>query len=159
RNDLFAAEEHFAAVVGAQDAGHFLAACDSLLGLSLTYQARGHTDLARSTVEQASQRMLDTGNETQLTATRAFEARLACLRGDLAAATQWLRASGSDDSQMLPWRIGVPRLTRARVLVAQNTPQSLQLATRELAALAEECEQRSDVPHLIEVLALQAVAY
>jgi len=34
----------------------------------------------------------------------------------------------------------------------------LQLASRELAGLAEQCTERSDVTHLIEVLALQAVA-
>ena len=37
--------------------------------------------------ERASQLMLDTGNEQQLPATRAVEARLACLRSDIGAAS------------------------------------------------------------------------
>jgi LuxR family maltose regulon positive regulatory protein len=102
--------------------------------------------------------MIETGNEGHLVATRAVEARLACLRSDLAAATQWLR-SWRDDSPVVSWRLEAPRLTRARVLVAQNTPESLRLASRELAALAELCERRLDVIHLVEVLALQAVTH
>ncbi len=159
RNDLATAEEHFTAVVDAQDAAHFLAARDSLLGLSLTYQAQGRTDLARSTAEQASQRMLETGNEAQLPATRALEAWLACLRGDVGAATQWLRSWHDEDPPILSLCLGAPRLIRARVLVAQNTPESLRLATRELAAIVAACEERFDVTRLIEALALQAVAY
>jgi LuxR family transcriptional regulator, maltose regulon positive regulatory protein len=158
RNDLVAAEEHFVAVIDTQAEGHFLAARESLLWLSLTYQAQGRAPLARSTAEQASQLMLDTGNEPQLAMTRAVEARLACLRNDVAAATQWLR-SWQDDGTLVSWRLEVPRLTRARVLVAQNTSESLQIASRELAALAEQCAARSDILHLIEILALQAVAY
>lgn len=159
RNDLATAEEHFTAVVDAPDEGHFLAARDSLLALSLTYQAQGRASLARTTAERASQRLLDTGNEQQLPATRAVEARLACARGDVAAAAQWLRSWKDDDAAVVSWRIGVPRITRARVLVAQNTPESLQLASRELASLVRDCEARSDVAHLIEVLVLQAVAH
>ncbi len=159
RNDLITAEEQFTAVIDAPDEIHFLAARDSLLGLSLTYQAQGRTALARSTAERASQHMLDTGNEPQLTATRAIEAQLACLRGDIAAATQWLRSWRGDTPTLVSWSVKLPRLTRAHVLTAQNTPESLRLATQELAALAEACEGRHDVPHLIEVLALQAVAY
>jgi LuxR family maltose regulon positive regulatory protein len=158
RNDLVTAEQHLVAVNEAQDRGHFLAVRDSILALSLTYQAQGHTALARITAERASQRMVETGNEAQLTVTRAVEARLACLRGDLAAATQWLRSWYSGDSAVASWRFELPRLTRARVLVAQNTSASLQLAASELAYLAEQCEQRFDVSHLIEVLALQAAA-
>jgi LuxR family maltose regulon positive regulatory protein len=157
RNDLVTAEEHFVAVIAAQAEGHFLAARDSMLALSLTYEAQGRTTLARSTAERASQHMLETGNEAQLASTRAVEARLACLRGDVAAATQWLRSWHGGDPTVVSWRFELPRLTRARVLVAQNTPDSLQLASRELAGLAEQCEERFDVSHLIEVLALQAV--
>ena len=159
RNDLATAEEHFVAVIDAQDEGHFLAARDSMLALSLTYQAQGRTALARSTAERASQRMVDTGNEAQLSATRAIEARLACLRGDVAAATQWLRSGYDGDTTILSWRIELPRLARARVLVAQNTSETLQLATRELTVLAEQCAKQSDIAHLIEALALQAMAY
>jgi LuxR family maltose regulon positive regulatory protein len=159
RNDLGTAEEHFTACIDAQDQGHFLAARESMLALSLTFQAQGRTTLARGTAEQASQRMLDTGNEPQLATTRAVEARLACLRRDLAAAAQWSRSWHGDDSMVVSWRIDVPRLTRARVLVAQNTPESLQLASRELAVLAEQCAARFDISHLIEILALQAAAY
>jgi LuxR family maltose regulon positive regulatory protein len=159
RNDLVTAETHFTSVVEAQAEGAFLAVRDAMLALSLTYQAQGRAALARSTVERASQRMVETRNEGQLVATSAVEARLAGLRGDIAAATQWLRSYRDDDSPVVSWRLEVPRLTRARVLVAQNTPESLRLASRELAALAEACEQRLDAIHLVEVLALQALTY
>src|SRR5262249_47438785 len=145
RNDLANAEEHFGAVVAAQDEGHFLATGDCMLALSLTYQAQGRTELARRTAAQASQRLVGSGNEAQLSATRAIEARLACLRGDLGAAVQWLRAWHEDDSVLDLWRFGVPRLTRAQVLITQNTPESLQLASRELAVLAQECAARFDI--------------
>ncbi|HEY7064665.1 MAG TPA: LuxR C-terminal-related transcriptional regulator [Chloroflexota bacterium] len=159
RNDLDAAEQHFAAVIEAQHDAHFLATRDALLGLSLTYQAQGRTALARSIAQRASQHCLDSGNESQLAATRALEAWLACLRGDVAAASQWLRSWQEEEPPVLWLCLVVPRLIRARVLVAQNTPQSLQLAARELTALGEACEEQFDVTRLIQTLALQAVVY
>ncbi|HEY7064667.1 MAG TPA: LuxR C-terminal-related transcriptional regulator [Chloroflexota bacterium] len=159
RNDLDTAEAHFTATIALPVEGHFVAARDSLLALSLIYEAQGRTALARSTAEQASERMQDTGNEPQLMMTRAVEARLACQRSDVAAAAQWLRAWQENAPYIVSWRIEIPHITRARVLIAQNTPESLQRATRELATLVDQCEALHDVPHLIEVLALQAVAY
>lgn len=158
RNDLAAAEAHFVAVIDAQDEGHFLAARDSTLALSLVYQAQGRVAQARSTAEQVSQRLLQIGSEAQLRLAKSVEARLACLRGDIAAAVHWLGSRDSDDSMLASYRFEIPPLTRARVLIAQNTPESLQLASRALAAMAAQCAARSDISHLIEVLVLQAVA-
>ena len=110
RNDLDTAEAHFTASIALPVEGHFVAARDSLLALSLIYEAQGRTALARSTAAQASERMRDTGNEPQLTMTRAVEARLACQRSD-AAAAQWLRAWEESAPRMVSWRIEIPHIT------------------------------------------------
>lgn len=153
------AREHFAAVVDRRHRAHHQAVVESVLGLALAEQALGRPEVASKTVQELVAAVLEAGDVQRTLVARSFQARLALLQGDLATAADWLRTAPEAFPPRLPQDLEHPGVTRARVLLALDTEASLAQAAAGLAELATASESTHDVPRLIEVLALQALAH
>lgn len=157
RNDLTAAEQHFAAVVRQPYLNYSRAFTHAAIGLSLTYQAQGREQEARTVIEHAENHLSETGNTPLLAEIRAYHAELALRQNRLTVAEQWLNQFAD-----LPPLTAMPAFFRAemtpvKIWLARNTPGSRRQAATRLAVLAEYTMRTHNTIAAIEVLALQAL--
>lgn len=125
RNELDEARDRMQAASahrGRVDAGVGL---DSVLGLAVVKQAMGDAEDASSTLQQVSERQGDSEAEGPLRSLYSLQARLALDRGDLDEAGRKLRLISYDGSATFPSLVEIPEVTRARWLLMQGTPTSL----------------------------------
>lgn len=155
-NDLEAAAQHFKAIAERRYSAHFIAAQESLLGLALIRQAQGSSEEARETAQ-----VLMTFNLERVGAvtfkTRSAQARLAVAQGNLETAAPW----GREIALTVPDRpiplFDEPALTQARVLIAEQSDDSLRRAMELLADIHQLALTTHNARRTIEVLALQAL--
>jgi LuxR family maltose regulon positive regulatory protein len=157
QNRLAEAEAHFSAVTEHRYLANAAASQACLLSLALTYQAQGRPEAATQVAETSLAFALEIRQPVQMVETRAFQARLALLQGDLAAALRWARGVTLEDLPARTLFPEVPRVTLARVLIAQGTRDSLQKASQILEEIVEIARGVHSEPHTIEMLALQAL--
>jgi LuxR family maltose regulon positive regulatory protein len=158
-NQLSAAREQFAAVVERRDQAHFYALQASLQGLALTYQALGAPREAIEIADRGLELALSTNGAEHEEVARAFRAHVALLQYDLPTATRLLPPTGPAATFQLPLAIEVPALTRAHLSVARATEADLMAAERSLAELLAVYEAHNDTLHVIQILAVQALAW
>jgi LuxR family maltose regulon positive regulatory protein len=159
QNRLAEAEAHFSAVTEHRYLANAAASQACLAGLALTYQAQGRPEAATQVAEAALEFALEIRHPLHLAGARAFQARLALLQGDLAAARRWAQGVTPEELPARTLFPEVPRLTLARVLIAQGTRDSLQKASQILDEILEIARGTHSAPHTIELLALQALVY
>ena len=158
--DLEQAARYFALAVEKRYALYTRAAVDSLSGLALSYHLLGREAEAAAALDL----LLDFARErTDLVAmvvARSCQARLALLRGDLAAASGWLRTAElpAEPVVMFLW-LEIPHITQCRVLVAQGTAASLREAEEKLARYQQASEAQHNTRQLLDILPLQALVY
>ena len=157
QNRLEEAETHFSAVTEHPYLGNAAASQACMLSLALTYQAQGRPEAATQVAEQSLGFALEIRQPVQMVEARAFQARLALLQGDLAAALRWARGVTLEELPARTLFPEVPRVTLARVLIAQGTRDSLQKASQILEEIVEIARGVHSTPHTIELLALQAL--
>jgi LuxR family transcriptional regulator, maltose regulon positive regulatory protein len=156
-NDLDTAAQHFTAIAERRYSAHFTAAQESMLGLALIRQAQGLAEEARETTEALAEfNLMRAGLIT--VKTRSAQARLAAVQGDIEAAQPWVRGFGlAVPDRPIPL-FDEPSMTQARVLIAENSAESLRKATELLAGVHQLVLSTHNVRRLIEVFALQALA-
>jgi LuxR family maltose regulon positive regulatory protein len=159
-NELKTSVHHLAQAVEKRYLLQRRAAIDSLVGLSLAFQARQQPDKANQTMKLLLEFALQTSNPTYVTIAQSCQARLSLLQGDLASATAWLQTAdlSTDVSQMFIW-LEVPRLTRCRALIARGSTPDLQAAVSELQVHLQAAEAGHNTLQMIHILLLQALAY
>lgn len=156
-NDLETAAQHFRAIAERRYSAHFTAAQESLLGLALIRQAQGSAEEARETTEALATFNLErTGSITAKT--RSAQARLAVLQGNLEAAMPWVDGLALTVPDRPIPLFDEPCVTRARVLIAQKTDDSLRIAMQLLDGVQELAAATHNARRLVEVRALQAMA-
>jgi LuxR family maltose regulon positive regulatory protein len=155
--DLAAAGEHFAAVVRQPYLSYGICYVNSACGLALTHQAQGRPGEARKVVETAVALMLETGNTTLLPVALAFQAELALMQGQIAAAGQQVARFDPVPPLSPMYGLSSPHLTLVKVWLAQNTPASRDRAADLLGRVRAFCESTHTTRFLIEALALQAL--
>jgi LuxR family maltose regulon positive regulatory protein len=158
-DQLDAAAQHFTAVANLHYGAHARAYHDSMLGLALTYQAQGRVDEAKRTVEKHLETTLDRPERFFLTEAASFQARLALLRGELEPAVRWLQTADLEFSrEPMPW-IETPRLTQARVLLAQGRRSDLEQAMHIVQELNQLAEEMHNIRRTVEILGLLALTH
>ncbi len=157
QNRLEEAATHFSAVTEHPYLGNAAASQACMLSLALTYQAQGRPEAATQVAEQSLGFALEIRQPVQMVEARAFQARLALLQGDLAAALRWARGVTPEELPARTLFPEVPRVTLARVLIAQGTRDSLQKASQILEEMVGIARGVHSTPHIIELLALQAL--
>ena len=157
QNSLAEAATLFSAVTEHRYLANARTSHECLLNLALTYQAQGRPKVASEVVEIALQFALETRHPIHLLEVRSFQARLALLQGDLEAALRWARGVKAEDlPARLPWT-EVPRLTLAKVLIAEGMRDSLRQASQILDEVLGVAQDMHAGRLIIEVLALQAL--
>ena len=160
RGDLLQATRHFEAVVAGAERLHFMCVRDAFFAQILAYLAQGMHEEADRAVSRLREFVIAAESRRHLEVVDAFVARVALIRGDLAAARRWLESSappalGADDFKA----IEVPILTRIKVLVAIGTPATLAEADRLLTAFVARARSMHMVLALLEGLAVQALLH
>ena len=157
-NELTSAERKLAAVVKDMNIGNIFNFAHSAFTLALTYQAQGRTSEALDLTELVVSHSLDTNNAPLLQMAHAFQAELALRQGNMAEASHWMKTYEPEPFRAAH-RFYVPQLTLAKVLLAQGTIESQRQAADLLAGLHDFFTSIHNTRFLIDVLALQALAY
>ena len=155
-NRLEEAEVHWATVPQWRYQTHFRPYHEAMLGVALLHHTQGDQAQARQTLDALTQVLLEQNQLQFIPEVEAFRARLALLRGDVAAAAYWAY-TGDQPTRMPLWFWEANELTRAKVLMAQDTAASWQEAAGLLAACRQYAEETGNVWLLIQVWALLAL--
>jgi LuxR family maltose regulon positive regulatory protein len=158
RNELSQAEKELAPIVMAADKVSIFNFSHSIVALALTYQAQGRPVEANHTTAMLVSYALETNNQPLLQMGYAFQAELDLRQGNVAKASRW--ASGFDPEPFRTTnRIFLPQPVLAKVLLAQNTPESLQQAAGLLSRLQDFYTAIHNRRFLIDVLLLQGLLH
>jgi LuxR family maltose regulon positive regulatory protein len=154
------AEEYWKRAVELRYSSHVRVTHESLLGLTLVYQARGSYTEADESLEALFEFDEAIQLRGQVAEARSIRALLTLKRGDMEVALRWLRTLDDDDmgAKSLLWMV-FPRLIQIRVLLAQGTDTSLRNAMLQLDEIISTAEAVHNTPHLVEALGLQALGY
>jgi ATP/maltotriose-dependent transcriptional regulator MalT len=156
RNDLSAAEAHARVVEEIRYLGRPMAYLQTAFIYALIYQARGLPDQARQKVDQAFDFLEETRNQGLLPLAQAFQAELAVRQGDVGAASHWATTIGPYVPMTAMSYFYAPQLALPKILLAQDTPASLEQAEEVLSRLHAFVTSIHNTRFIIEVLALQA---
>ena len=158
-NELAAAEEEFAAVVGQRYLAHSYTFSQSVFGLASVYQARGTGDRSRELIDSIASYGLEMNNKRIAADAEAFGALLALQRGAAVEAQRWAASYDPNTHPVPMTTFHVTLVSRARILVAAATPASHAEAAQALARLHDLAATTHNTRYLIEVLALKALLH
>jgi ATP/maltotriose-dependent transcriptional regulator MalT len=156
-NELELAQYHFGEATSLRYFAHELSYQSSLQGLTLVYLALGLNDRARETIAATHEFADQTGSDLLRASSCSFQARLSLFEGNLEKADRESLSvqGGSQLETMLLFEI--PALTRAKVLYARATPESLRQAMTLLDKLFAQAKKNHFAWRQVEILALQGM--
>ena len=134
------------------------AAVDTLVALTLAYQARAQPEQAATTLQVLREFVTHLGPSFSVFA-ESCEARLGVMQGRHEAALGWLETSAPSPAEEMFFFFEIPCVTRCRALIAKGTAESLVEAQARLQEYAEQNEAHHNTCQRIPILALQAVAH
>ncbi len=158
RNELHHAEEKLTKVVKSYYAVSPMNFAHSAFALALTYQAQGKTGQARELFNSIVVNALKTNNEDMLQIARAFEAELAVRQGRFDVAFKWAESYQANPFRPV-YRFYMPQITLIRIMLAQDTPDSLHQGADLVDQLLEFLTSIHNIRFQIDVLALQALLH
>ena len=155
-DELPNAESVLMPIVGETRSANLEVTTEGTFVLASVYQTTGRPDQARLIIESLCEQLLKARNLRLLQKANAYQADLALRQGQMETAVNW--AHGYDpDPLVASSQFYESRMTLARVLIAQDTADSLAQAGRLLARLQTFYAQLHSTRCLIQVLALQAM--
>ena len=127
QNELQIAEEKLTAVIKDFYPHNTVNFAHSTFVLALIYQARGQPDKAGEINGALMDFAIDTNNTFIQNLARAFGAELALRQERLSVASQWLKRFSANPF-LPPYRFYMPQMTAVKILLAQDTTDSLRQA-------------------------------
>jgi LuxR family transcriptional regulator, maltose regulon positive regulatory protein len=159
RDDLAAAEAHARVVEEIRYLGRPMAYLQSAFIYASIFQARGLPEQARQKLDLAFDFIRETRSDGLVPLAQAFRGELAVLQGDLGAASHWATKFGSHVPLTALSYFYAPQLALPKILLAQDTPASRELAAEALSRLHAFVTSIHNTRFTIEVLALEALLY
>ncbi len=159
QNQLDGAAYHFSAVIADQHQAHFWVVQDALCGLALTYQAQGLDIQAQETARTLLEFVQEQHSIPELMVAFAFCGRLALLQNEVEEASQWLEMSGEQEVRGPMFFLEDPPLTKVLLLLTKGDEVSIAEGQVLLTQLLQLVETMHNTRKMIQVLALQALAY
>jgi LuxR family maltose regulon positive regulatory protein len=157
-NELSEAEATLVYVVNDRRAPNQQYYSESVFALASVYQARGQADGAREMADSLCDHLLSVRNMAMLQHAQAYRADLALRQGRMAEALSWARQFDPEPFQMM-YRFYEPRMTLARVLIAQGSAASRKQADSLLTRLERFVVETQNIRFQNEVFALQALLH
>lgn len=136
------------------------ASIDAMIGLALTYQAMNRPDACRETIKQLKDFSRDLNDLQYIKLTQSAVARLALAQNNRSLAEHWLLSFDNQTpiSMMFVW-LENPSITKARVLLAIGSDDSLQQACQLLESTKIELESLHNTCQKFEIIPLLALNY
>jgi LuxR family maltose regulon positive regulatory protein len=158
QNDLKIAEEKLTMLVNDFFFINVIRSTHGSIALALVHQAKGENDRMEEVLKVAMDHAIDVNNQAAIKILKAFEAERAVQQGRIAEASEW--ASGVQVKPiMLPFLFYWPHLTLVKVLLAQDTTDSLLQADHLLDQLEDYLASIHNRRFMIDTLALQALIH
>ncbi|MGB5617248.1 MAG: LuxR C-terminal-related transcriptional regulator [Desulfobacterales bacterium] len=156
RNELSEAERYLAAVVDDPFTVRPQYLVQSAFALARIYTPHGRDDEASNVIESVISHIMETNDTLALAVARAFQVELALRQRKIPEAQRLSEHAAYD---LLPpiWLFYVPQLTPVKLLLAQNTSDSLEKAFALLAQIDGFVSKTNRKTIRIDVLALQAL--
>jgi LuxR family maltose regulon positive regulatory protein len=150
----------FAAVTLKWRLANLRVAVDAFGALALADHFLLRRDEVDSRLEELFKVAQEIGGTHSLNLAESFSARLALLQGRVKSALRWADAN---DGELVPsdtfMFLEVPLVTQSRVWVETGSTRTLARALPQLQSLLERFEGLHLTAHMVDVLALQAVAF
>jgi LuxR family maltose regulon positive regulatory protein len=159
RFELEKAHYHFSLVVENRYVSNHRAAVDGMAGLALTLQLMGEGNEADEMMRLAHEFAQWTPDPGNLEIIRSCQARLALLRGDLDSAARWQHSLSETTKMPMFFFLENPSITQCRVLIAMGTKANLEKAAQKLQQLRQVTDATHNTCQMVEIIALQAVAF
>jgi LuxR family maltose regulon positive regulatory protein len=156
-NDLDGAREHYDGVLALGPDAHRMCSVNATLGLAKTLVAQGQSAEAHRLVLAELEQAEEDRNTLFVESLRSFMARLAVMSNEPDRATDWLAGVTSTRPGITGFDVENPLLTRAHVLMAMATPESLDEALAAAVRAIEAAEARHVVGFIVKGLALRAM--
>jgi len=158
RNELAEAERQLGPLVEQPYATRTEIYSHGAFALAFCHAAQGRAGEAQDLADSVLAHMLETTNTFAAPIARAFRAEIALRRGQPAEAEQWARRFPFEPLPPMPM-FYEPRMTLARLMIVENTFDSLARAGSVLTRLSAYVLQTHNTRFLIEVRALQSLRY
>ena len=159
QNDFATAETHITAVEKMRYGGIPTIYLQSMFLAASICQARGQAGQAQHKLEQIYDFLKQTRNVGLVLIANAFQAELSARQGDLDSARYWATTIGPFLPLTIMPYFYVPQLTLPKILLMQDTPDSLEQAAKVLTQLHTFVTATHNTRVTIEVLALQALLH
>ncbi|MEM7132540.1 MAG: LuxR C-terminal-related transcriptional regulator [Chloroflexota bacterium] len=154
-NDLDRAMEYLAKV----DQAHTAPFHNSQLNLAWIYEIQGQPKAAQQIIMRLRRHALDIENKMRLHEIDSFQARCWHWQGEVDLAAQKLDEATLGNKTERFLAIEEPVFTQVRILVDQKQEESWQTAERLLRDEWSHAQQMHNIPHQIEIIALEALLY
>ncbi len=156
RNELSEAERYLAAVVDDPFTARPQYLVQSAFALACIYTPHGRDDEASNVIESVISHVMETNDTLALSVARAFQVELALRQRKIPEAHR-LNEHAAYDPYPPVWFFYVPQLTPVKLLLAQNTSDSLEKAFTLLDQIDGFVRKTNRKTIRIDVLALQAL--
>lgn len=159
-NDLDAATAYLSQAMNKRYQMHTRAAIDSMVLLTLTYQASSQPERANETLKLLVEYAGQTQNSIHRVVAQACQARLLLWQGHPELARRWLHSKEMTvdlEGMVFWWQ--QPRFTYCRLLIAEGSAATLQEAAANLQTYLQVAEEGHNSFQMIQILTLQALVY
>lgn len=156
--NLEAALSHFAAASKYVHVRGTRAELEALAGIALTQQLMRQPDAAESTIQRLIQFAYETNDPMHVNRARFTEARIQLLQGNLAAVPDWTKTFSEPlNAFALFASLEVSSITKARILIADGSIESLREASDLLREMRDTCDTHRLTCQAIEIAVLQSL--
>jgi LuxR family maltose regulon positive regulatory protein len=158
--DLDNALQHFSSAAERKYITHTVISLCYWGGLALTYQGLGRAKEADETMMELLEFAQQTDDVENIILAESFRARLSLLQGHLDTAINWQQSFSAPfhPSSFFIW-LEFPHITQCRVLISSGADDSLHEAIDMLERLLKTANEIHNTFHMIDILALQALAF